>query len=97
MITRIVKMTFKPEKVEEFEKIFEKFHSKIRSAEGCTSLKLLRDEENSHIFFTYSTWEHADFLEIYRKSETFGVVWPQTKVLFDAPAQAWTTCEKYSL
>lgn len=90
-------MTFKPENIGLFENIFEKYHSKIRAAEGCRQLKLLQDAVHPHIFFTYSTWDDSSFLEVYRKSETFGVVWPQTKALFAAPAEAWTTHEKYDL
>ncbi|MEZ4798326.1 MAG: antibiotic biosynthesis monooxygenase [Flavobacteriales bacterium] len=97
MVTRIVKMTFKSENVDLFENIFEKYHSKIRSAEGCLSLKLLRGVDNPNVFFTYSTWQDPSFLDVYRKSETFGIVWPQTKALFAEPAEAWTTEEKYDL
>jgi hypothetical protein len=33
----------------------------------------------------------------YRQSDTFGEVWPQTKALFSAPAEAWTCKEEYNL
>jgi len=97
MVTRIVKMTFKPENTEAFEEIFKKYHQEIRAVEGCQSLKMLRSSNEENVFFTYSTWKDASYLELYRKSTTFGIVWPQTKALFDKPAEAWTCDELYDL
>jgi autoinducer 2-degrading protein len=91
MVTRIVKMTFRTEETERFIDIFEKYRVHIRNAQGCLGLKLLHDMDNPSVFFTYSVWEHESSLELYRKSETFGQVWPQVKPLFAEPAQAWTT------
>lgn len=97
MVTRIVKMTFKEECCEEFLAIFHKYKAHIRSAEGCTHLDLLRQAGDGAIFFTYSKWEHPDYLEKYRKSPIFAEVWPQTKALFAAPAEAWTVDTLVSL
>jgi quinol monooxygenase YgiN len=88
MVKRIVKLTFKPELVSEFEAIFKKYQDSIRCAEGCTHLELW--QSNQHIFFTYSWWEDEKYLEDYRQSELFAEVWPQTKKLFAQPAEAWT-------
>ena len=97
MVTRIVKMTFRTEATAQFLDIFEQYHTQIRAADGCCGLKLLRDENNPNIFFTYSLWEDESFLEVYRHSATFGVVWPQVKPLFAAPAEAWTSTALYEL
>ena len=97
MVTRIVKMTFEPSKCNDFLAIFEKYHQQIRNAEGCKALKLLRQSPEGNVFFTYSHWEDPSFLEIYRQSDTFAVVWPLTKALFSAPAEAWTCKEEYNL
>lgn len=91
MIHRIVKMEFEPEKVEEFLSNFEENKREIRAFEGCDMLKLLRDIDNTNIFFTYSYWEDETFLERYRNSELFKGVWAKTKVLFNAKPEAWST------
>lgn len=91
MVTRIVKMTFKPERCDEFLEIFDRYKHKIRAAEGCHHLELLRLTKNGNVFFTYSRWQEEKYLEIYKNSPTFAVVWPQTKALFESPAEAWTT------
>jgi quinol monooxygenase YgiN len=84
-------MTFKTESTQQFLTIFEEYKERIRSAEGCSHLKLLRDADSPNVFFTYSTWDDALCLEKYRHSTTFGEVWPQVKPLFAAPTEAWTT------
>lgn len=90
MIIRIVKMTFKPEKVNEFIHLFDSSSHKIRAMEGCRHLELLREEGSGNVFFTYSYWESEAFLNSYRESELFAGVWSQTKALFSDKPQAWT-------
>jgi len=90
MIKRIVKMTFRPEETTNFEALFAEYRDRIAAVPGCLSVELLRDTNDSRIFFTLSIWEHPDFLEQYRKSEIFGEVWPRTKALFMLPPEAWT-------
>jgi len=90
MVKRVVKMTFKPEMVEDFLAIFEQYKTHIRAAQGCQNLELWREEKEGNIFFTYSHWEHADFLEQYRQSSVFAEVWPKTKALFADKPEAWT-------
>jgi quinol monooxygenase YgiN len=90
MITRIVKMTFKPEEIPAFLVVFEKSKNIIRGFEGNTHLELLQDKNNPNIFFTYSKWQDESFLEGYRNSELFLSVWKQTKILFAEKAEAWT-------
>ena len=90
MITRIVKMTFKPEHVSVFLTQFERDKKHIRGFEGCLHLELLNDKNNPNIFFTYSKWQDESFLEKYRHSDLFSSVWKQTKILFAEKAEAWT-------
>ena len=97
MVNRIVKMTFRSDCTEEFLLIFEEYKSRIRAAEGCTELHLLRDATDPRVFFTYSQWESATDVDNYRHSETFGAVWPRVKVLFAEPAEAWSTHALVSL
>jgi len=89
MITRIVKMSFMPEKVEDFKQLFELYKTKIAAAEGCLSLQLLQTHQSS-IFFTLSQWQEDKYLQQYRQSPLFAVVWSQTKTLFNAKPEAWT-------
>lgn len=97
MIIRIVKMSFKPEKVSEFLKIFDESKQLIRNMPGCTHLELLNDVNEKNIFFTYSYWESENDLNNYRKSDVFIKVWTQTKVLFITKAEAWSVEQKVVL
>jgi quinol monooxygenase YgiN len=89
MITRIVKMSFKPEKVVEFKALFERYKLQIAGAEGCISLRMMQ-EHGTTIFFTYSEWKAEEYLEQYRHSDLFAKVWSQTKTYFNAKPEAWT-------
>lgn len=90
MINRIVKLTFRPEAVNQFKKIFEDSKNLIAAFEGCDGVTLLQDKVDSRIFFTYSLWQDEEALERYRKSELFKNTWKQTKALFDKKAEAWS-------
>jgi quinol monooxygenase YgiN len=90
MITRLVKMTFRPEEAARFLELFEGWRHRIIAFPGCEHLELLRDTGQPHIFFTYSVWRTAADLDAYRRSEVFGSVWPVVKRLFLEPAEAWT-------
>jgi quinol monooxygenase YgiN len=90
MIKRIVKMSFAPEKVEEFKMIFQENWGLIKSFKGCAHVELLQDTGTSNIFFTYSLWETAEDLDAYRNSELFKKVWGATKLLFNERPQAWS-------
>ena len=83
-------MSFEAVRIEEFLENFNNNKEKIRTFEGCKHLKLLRDKNNSSIFFTYSYWETEAHLEAYRNSELFKSVWKKTKVLFNNKPEAWS-------
>ncbi len=93
MFTRIVKMEFIPEKVEDFIANFEKEKNEVRNQPGCRSLVLYRDKTNTNIFFTYSVWENESDLERYRNTAFFKGVWQFTKQLFNAKPMAWSVDE----
>lgn len=97
MIVRIVKMSFDPEKVNEFLLIFHANKDKIRHFNGCTFLELYQDKHQKNIFFTYSYWQSENHLESYRNSTTFATVWKSTKVLFNNKPQAWSVDKVVSL
>lgn len=90
MFVRIVKMSFQPEKTDEFLANFEIVKDKIRAFKGCEFLELYRDKANTHIFFTYSYWQTEQDLENYRNSELFKGVWATTKALFNDKPEAWS-------
>lgn len=97
MVVRIVKMTFRPEAVPEFQTLFEGWKPRIRSFPGCRHLELLHDVNDPRVFFTYSHWDGASDLEAYRTSAVFSAVWPTVKALFAAPAEAWTVDREHHL
>ena len=93
MITRIVRMSFDPEKVDEFKSIFMVAKPQIRKFNGCHGVKLLNQADAGNVFFTLSIWESEDHLNDYRSSELFNSTWSKTKILFNEKPQAWTLDE----
>lgn len=79
MITRIVRMTFRPDATDEFLKIFEASKSKIRAFPGCQYLSLHQDHHSAQVFYTLSHWESQAHLDAYRGSELFKTTWTATK------------------
>lgn len=90
MITRIVKMTFRPDAVADFVTVFNNSKHLIRGFEGCQYLELLREKAEGNVFFTYSRWDDESCLENYRHSELFATTWANTKIHFAAKPEAWT-------
>lgn len=88
MITRIVKMTFIPEKVDDFIKVFNESKDFIRSYPGCIQMQLLKDIQQNNIYYTYSHWESEEALNHYRNSSRFREIWMNTKVNFQEKAEA---------
>jgi autoinducer 2-degrading protein len=90
MIVRIVKLSFRPDAVEEFMTIFHESKSLIRNAPGCLRLELLQDTNQPNVLSTYSWWNHENDLENYRHSSLFIDTWAKTKPLFNDKPQAWS-------
>ncbi|MGB5188774.1 putative quinol monooxygenase [Robiginitalea sp.] len=90
MLTRIVKMTFEPENIPSFERLFQASEVGIRSFPGCLKVNLLQDLRDPSVFFTYSLWESEAALEAYRQSDFFQGVWGQTRKLFSERPKAWS-------
>jgi len=97
MIVRIVKMTFRPDAIDEFNALFEERKMRIRNFAGCTHLELWQDNAQPNVFFTYSNWESQQALDHYRFSEFFKDTWGKTKALFEAPPQAWSVTRRHIL
>jgi len=90
MITRIVKLTFAADKIQDFISIFNSSKNQIRNFEGCKHLALYQDINNPNVYFTYSIWESLESLEKYRNSELFKSTWAKTKELFADKPCAWS-------
>lgn len=97
MITRIVRMEFQPELVDQFLEVFHASMHQIRSFPGVEHLELHRDATEPHVFYTYSLWQNEDALESYRHSELFQNVWSQTKALFAGKPQAFSLLKQVEL
>jgi quinol monooxygenase YgiN len=91
MITRIVKMIFREQEIPAFLELYKSSCTKIRSFEGCKSLKLIQSKDDKRIMFTISEWQSEEFLEKYRSSELFKSTWTKTKILFADRPEAWTS------
>jgi (4S)-4-hydroxy-5-phosphonooxypentane-2,3-dione isomerase len=90
MITRIVKMTFKPEYIDGFKEIFQVYKKQIRAFDGCSHVDLLKDLDNECVFFTLSFWNTEDDLNAYRESYIFKNTWSKLKPMFSEKAEAWS-------
>lgn len=97
MITRVVRMTFRPDAIKQFLSIFNSSKEKIRSFPGCLKLELLRDSAEPCVFVTISHWAEAEDLENYRNSELFKSTWGKTRPLFSAKAMAYSLDSVYKL
>lgn len=90
MFTRLVKLTIKEDKIEEFLTFFDTKKETIRHYDGNTFLEVYQDKYDSRVFFTYSIWEEEKFLDAYKNSDFFKEVWSYLKTLFDAKPEAWS-------
>ena len=90
MITRIVRMHFRPEEREAFLDIFNASKHLIRQFDGCQHMSLYNEAGLPDVFFTLSVWDSAAHLDAYRNSELFRRTWTKTKALFADKPQAWS-------
>jgi len=93
MLTRIVRLTFVPDREGDFLEIFKASEALIRGFDGCRGVRLMHDMDADNVFFTISEWESAAHLERYRQSEVFRSTWSRTKLLFSAPPLAHSTSD----
>ena len=90
MITRIVKMKFQEQYIDDFKNFTKDIKDIIRNQEGCTYLDILQDARNPNIFFTYSRWNSEIDLNNYRQTDFFRNIWPKTKEWFSDKPEAWS-------
>ena len=96
MITRVVKLTFEEERIDDFLEFFETIKWHVARQPNCGGMKLLQDKNKPNIVFTYSQWADEGALNTYRDSELFGKVWPKIKPWFKEKAEAWTVQEYFN-
>lgn len=86
MITRIVRLSIREDKEEEFLRYFREREMAINHFTGCREVRIYRDSIEKAVFFTVSIWENESALQQYRNSELFKETWKFVKSLFkDAP------------
>jgi quinol monooxygenase YgiN len=90
MLIRIVKLTFQPDKVEEFKELFKEERKTIAAFDGCSKVELWGDTGSENVFFTYSEWRDKSALENYRNSDFFKTTWKRAKTFFADKAVAWS-------
>jgi heme oxygenase (mycobilin-producing) len=90
MIERIVKLTFRSDKTNEFIAIFQYMQPLIMEMQGCHSVRLLRDTTDTNVFFTHSIWDDTATLDAYRASDLFRNTWATVKTLFADKPAAWS-------
>jgi heme-degrading monooxygenase HmoA len=90
MITRIVKMTFRPGTEADFQQVFRESQPVIKTFAGCIDVNAFNDVANPLVYFTISQWESEEALNNYRNSEFFKQTWTKTKALFESKAEAYS-------
>ena len=88
VLIRLVRMTFRPDALDDFLALFDASAPKIRAFSGCRHLELWKDERYPNIVTTYSHWDDAHALHRYRHSALFKATWAEAKTLFAAPPEA---------
>lgn len=94
MITRIVKLTFEADKINDFIAFFDTINTKVSTYPGCHGMRLHQVVNEPNVVFTYSFWESENHLNDYRYSSTFEHVWSTIKPWFGGKPEAWT-CATY--
>ncbi len=84
MLIRTVRMTFRPDRLDDFLALFREARPKIAAAPGCRHLDLWQDARFPNVLTTFSHWDDADALEAYRHSDLFRSTWARTTPLFAA-------------
>jgi autoinducer 2-degrading protein len=90
MITRIVKMSFVPEKINNFLQIYFDAKPFIEMMPGCKKVSLHQEVQEANKLYTISIWDSEDDLNYYRNSELFEKTWAKTKILFNDKPMAWS-------
>lgn len=94
MLTRIVRLVFQEDKIEEFQANFAQVRNKIKAMPGCHDVNLYQDAQEKHVFYTISLWDNETALDNYRHSELFKSTWKVTKAMFAGKPVAYSLIGK---
>lgn len=92
MITRVVKLSIKPDNHSEFSSLFKRNNDLIKKMPGCIDVRGFKSPESNY-FFTISKWHSEEDLNNYRQSELFGSIWPTVKTWMNDKPEAWSLNE----
>ena len=84
VIIRLVRLTIRPDALDDFLAHFDVAAPEIRAFEGCRHLELWQDARFPNVVTTCSRWNDAEALERYRQSDLFRETWARVKPLFAA-------------
>ena len=84
MLLRTVRMTFRPDRLDDFLAVFREARPRIAAAPGCRHLELWEDARFPNVMTTFSRWDDEAALDAYRRSEVFTSTWARTYPLFAA-------------
>jgi len=90
MLNRIVRMVFSEESKPRFIETFYKKKPFIEAFSGCDSVRLMEDESDPLVLYTFSLWDKNESLQKYRNSAMFAETWRHVKPMFTEKAQAFS-------
>ena len=90
MLVRIVQLHIQEAHIELFLKLYAGHQQVISTNEGCISLQLLQQDGTPDHVATLSHWQSEEYLNKYRNSAFFKILWKQVKPLFASPAKAFS-------
>lgn len=94
MLIRTVRMTFRPDRLDDFlDGVFRPSAPKIRASPGCRHLALWQDARYPNVLTTFSHWDDEAALDAYRHGDLFRETWARTTPLFAAPPVAHSQSE----
>ena len=96
MITRIVKLEFRADKISGFLAFFDTIKHVVNEFPGCYAMKLYQDIDNPCVVITYSHWDSQESLNNYRDSHEFGAIWPKIKPWFNNKPEAWSVSAHFN-
>lgn len=89
-ITRVVRLSFEPNKITEFVELFNQSKPVISNFDGCLDVSLYQDHDYPNVMYTLSKWQSIESLEAYRQSDFFKITWRKTKMLFNDSPKAFS-------
>jgi quinol monooxygenase YgiN len=77
MVTLIAKLTAKPEKTADLEKVLRSFVDPTRSEKGCLEYHLHRSVDQSNVFVFYEVWQDKETLDVHLAMPYLSKFWAE--------------------